>query len=361
MSPGAPSLLDQHMTVLYLLQKLPNVNITYESYYISDANQTTPKIDYEIPLDEKWEVPRGNVVLGNFLGEGEFGRVVKGNVSGLSQQHDDTTVAVKMLKSNYKDTDLVNLVMEMELMKLIGRHDNVLGLLGCCTLDGPLYIITEYSPHGNLLDFLRNHHLPSKPSAIDDLSEKVLVTFALQIASGMEYLASIKCIHGDLAARNILLFDDYIVKIADFGLARETGHTDYYKQKTNGRFPVKWMAPEALTHRRFTTQSDTWSYGVLLWEIMTFGAVPYSSYNDLEKLLKDIEAGYRMMKPKNCSTTIYSLMLKCWNYLPEERPDVTTIIEELNVILADYDAIVEHSDPPSQMENETDSLLESIT
>ncbi|XP_065209731.1 plexin-A2-like [Planococcus citri] len=343
--------------------KLPNVNITYESYYTPDANQTTPKIDYELPLDEKWEIPRGNVVLGQFLGEGEFGSVVKGNVSGLLQQDVNTTVAVKMLKSNYKDADLINLVMEMELMKLIGRHDNVLSLLGCCTIDGPLYIITEYSPHGNLLDFLRNHYLPSKPKeiSIDDLSEKVLVTFALQIATGMEYLASINCIHRDLAARNILVFDDYILKIADFGLARDTGHAEYYKQKSNGRFPVKWMAPEALTHRRYTTQSDVWSFGVLLWEIMTFGAVPYSSYNDLEKLLKDIEAGYRMMKPKNCSTTIYSLMSKCWNYQPEERPDFTTIIEELNVILADYNAIIEHPDFPSQMESETDSLSENTT
>ncbi|XP_065209781.1 plexin-A3-like [Planococcus citri] len=360
--------LDENLSQML---KLPNVNITYESYYTSDANQTTPTIDYEIPLDEKWEVPRGNVVLGNFLGEGEFGSVVKGNVSGLSQQDDDTTVAVKMLKSNYKDTDLVNLVMEMELMKLIGRHDNVLGLLGCCTLDGPLYIITEYSPHGNLLDFLRNRHLSSKPKeiSIDDLSEKRLVTFALQIATGMEYLASINCIHRDLAARNILIYDDYILKIADFGLARDTGHAEYYKQKTNGRFPVKWMAPEALTHRRYTTQSDVWSYGILLWEMMTFGAVPYSSYNDVDKLLIDIEEGYRMMKPKNCSTTIYSLMMKCWNYLPEERPDFTTIIEDLNVILANDDAIAEQPDPyylhvitePSQMENETDSLLEKST
>ncbi|XP_065216994.1 fibroblast growth factor receptor homolog 1-like [Planococcus citri] len=235
--------------------KLPNVTIVYEPYPTTEANKMVSRSEYELPPDEKWEIPRKNVVLGEFLGEGEFGRVVKGNVSGHLQQHNVTTVAVKMLKNTHKDKDLVNLVTEMELMKLIGRHDNVLSLLGCCTQDGPLLIIIEYSPHGNLLDFLRNHYQPSKASE-NDLSEKVQLTFALQIARGMEYLASIKLIHRDLAARNILIFDDYVLKIADFGLAKDIRNADYYKQKTKGRLPVKWMAPETLTHRRHSPQSD---------------------------------------------------------------------------------------------------------
>ncbi|XP_065216499.1 fibroblast growth factor receptor homolog 1-like [Planococcus citri] len=323
-----------------------------------------PRTEYQLPPDEKWEIPRENVVLGDFLGEGEFGRVVKGNVSGHLQQHIGTTVAVKMLKNTHKDKDLVNLVTEMELMKLIGRHDNVLSLLGCCTQDGPLLIVIEYSPHGNLLDFLRNHYQPAESSE-NDLSEKVQLTFALQIARGMEYLASIKLIHRDLAARNILIFDDYVLKIADFGLAKDIRNADYYKQKTKGRLPVKWMAPETLTHRRHSTQSDVWSYGILLWEIVTFGAVPYATYDDAEKLLQDIDSGYRMKKPKDCSMDTYCLMVKCWNHLPENRPDFTRIIHGLEAILKKMDPVIEESDSDcssissvsSHKANETNSLL----
>ncbi|XP_065209814.1 plexin-A4-like [Planococcus citri] len=323
--------------------KLPNVSIVYEPYPTSEENELAPRTEYELPPDEKWEIPRKNVVLGEFLGEGEFGRVVKGSVSGHSQQHNVTTVAVKMLKNGHTDVDMVNLVREMELMKLIGRHDHVLSLLGCCTQDGPLLVIIEYSPHGNLLDFLRNHYQPSKSSE-NDLSEKVQLTFALQIARGMEYLASIKLIHRDLAARNILMFDEYVVKIADFGLAKDIRNADYYRQKTKGRLPVKWMAPETLTHRRNSPQSDVWSYGILLWEIVTFGEVPYATYDDAAKLLKDIRSGYRMKKPEDCSMDTYCLMVKCWNHLPENRPDFTKIIHDLEGILKKIGAVIEESD-----------------
>ncbi|XP_065209231.1 plexin-A4-like [Planococcus citri] len=362
--------------------KIPNVTIVYESYPIADTDEVAPtprseyggprseyegpRSEYELPLDEKWEIPRGNVVLGDFLGEGEFGRVVTGNVSGLLQPHVVTTAAVKMLKTTHKDTDMVSLVTEMELLKLIGRHDNVLSLLGCCTQNGPLLVIIEYSPHGNLLDFLRNHHQPSKAS-VNDLSEKVLLTFALQVATGMEYLASIKLIHRDLAARNILIFDDYVLKIADFGLAKDIRNSDYYKQKSKGRFPVKWIAPETITHRRHSTKSDVWSYGILLWEIVTFGEVPYATYDDAKKLLKDIRSGYRMKKPEGCSMDTYCLMLKCWNHLPENRPDFTRIIHDLEVMLKKIDPVIEESDSDcssissmsshSHKANESNSLL----
>ncbi|XP_065207956.1 fibroblast growth factor receptor homolog 1-like [Planococcus citri] len=284
-----------------------------------------------------------------------------------------TEVAVKMLKKKHSDIDMVNLVKEMELMKLIGRHDNVLGLLGCCTQDGPLLIITEYATHGNLLYFLRNHNRhfsKAQKTTSFNLSEKVLITFAQQVAKGMEYLASMKCIHRDLAARNVLVFDNYIVKIADFGLARDIRHDYYYRQKTKGKLPVKWMAPETLIQKRYTTQSDVWSFGVLLWEIMSFGSVPYMAYDDAEKLLEDIQSGYRMKKPDGCSIMMYSLMCKCWNYQPDDRPKFSEIIGDLNEILGD-DAIIEcpdsdcsDSDSPNSTtsrhmtQNETNGLLE---
>ncbi|XP_065209640.1 fibroblast growth factor receptor 1-like [Planococcus citri] len=353
--------------------RLPNVTIQYTSIPRFAENETVPKDEYELPSDDKWEIPRKNIVLGKCLGEGQFGKVVEGKVSGLLQQNVVTTVAVKMLKNSHTDADMVNLVTEMQLMKIIGRHENVLRLLGCCTLDGPLFLITEYSSHGNLLDFLHKNHHSTVPRKVEqnDLSEEVLITFALQIAKGMEYLASIGFVHRDLAARNILVFNNYVMKIADFGLARDIRQINYYRLKTGGRLPVKWMAPEALTDRRHTSKSDVWSYGVLLWEILTLGDDPYPLHNDADKLMEDIESGYRLKKPANCSINMYCLMSKCWNYLPADRPEFTNIISDLDAILMNCDKVylqtIGQSDPHSSKlttesddtEDETNDLLQN--
>ncbi|XP_065209680.1 plexin-A4-like [Planococcus citri] len=331
------------------IMRLPNVTIQYTSIPRFEENETVPKDEYELPPDHKWEIPRKNVILGKCLGEGQFGKVVEGKVLGLLQQNVVTTAAVKMLKNSHTDADMVNLVTEMQLMKIIGRHENVLRLLGCCTFGGPTLLITEYSPHGNLLDFLQKNHHPTTSQKVTqhDLSEETLITFALQIAKGMEYLASIGFVHRDLAARNILVFDNYVMKIADFGLARDIRQVDYYKLKTGGKLPVKWMAPETMKDRRHTSKSDVWSYGVLLWEIMTLGEDPYPLYNDAKKLMDDIESGYRLKKPANCSINTYCLMCKCWNYLPADRPEFTNIIKDLDGMLMNFDKTIEQPDPPS--------------
>lgn len=198
----------------------------------------------------------------------------------------------------HSDNEMMDLVSEMEMMKVIGKNINIINLIGCCTQGGPLYVVVEYAPFGNLKDFLREHR-PSSGYEIavgteqkekKTLTQKDLVSFAYQVARGMEYLSSrrvstvqnyndirwscfFQCIHRDLAARNVLVSDDYVLKIADFGLARDIHCNDYYRKKSDGRLPVKWMAPEALFHRVYTTQSDVWSYGILLWEIMTLGGM----------------------------------------------------------------------------------------
>lgn len=164
----------------------------------------------------------------------------------------------------HTDTEMMDLVSEMEMMKMIGKHVNIINLLGACTQNGPLYVVVEFAPHGNLRDFLRDHRPTSgyEPTIGQDskerktLTQKDLVSFAYQVARGMEYLASRRCIHRDLAARNVLVSDEYVLKIADFGLARDIHCHDYYRKTTDGRLPVKWMAPEALFHRVYTTQSD---------------------------------------------------------------------------------------------------------
>ncbi|XP_068085907.1 fibroblast growth factor receptor 3 [Anabrus simplex] len=297
--------------------------------------------EYELPLDSEWEFPRDHLNLGKTLGEGAFGKVVKAEANGIVKQGVSTVVAVKMLKEGHTDTEMMDLVSEMEMMKMIGKHINIINLLGCCTQDGPLYVVVEYAPHGNLRDFLRQHRPSSgyEPAIGTDLKEKKtltqkdLVSFAYQVARGMEYLASRRCIHRDLAARNVLVSDEYILKIADFGLARDIHCHDYYRKTTDGRLPVKWMAPEALFHRVYTTQSDVWSYGILLWEIMTLGGTPYPSVPSVEKLFQLLRSGHRMEKPPCCSLEIYMLMRECWSYQPNERPMFGELVDDLDRIL----------------------------
>jgi serine/threonine protein kinase len=141
------------------------------------------------------------------------------------------------------------------------------------------------------------------------------------------------CIHRDLAARNVLISEDFVVKIADFGLTRNIFNTDYYRKTTDGRLPVKWMAPEALFDRKYTTKSDVWSYGVLLWEIFTLGGTPYPSV-PVEKLFGLLRDGHRMEKPPHSSLELYNMMLECWHDSPGHRPSFSDLVADLDRILA---------------------------
>ncbi|XP_013930012.1 PREDICTED: fibroblast growth factor receptor 3-like, partial [Thamnophis sirtalis] len=208
--------------------------------------------ELELPADPKWELARSRLTLGKPLGEGCFGQVVMAEAMGIDKEKPSqpVTVAVKMLKDDATDKDLSDLVSEMEMMKMIGKHKNIINLLGACTQDGPLYVLVEYASKGNLREYLRARRLPGMDYSFDtckmpeeQLAFKDLVSCAYQVARGMEYLASQKCIHRDLAARNVLVTEDHVMKIADFGLARDVHNIDYYKKTTNGRLPVKWMAP----------------------------------------------------------------------------------------------------------------------
>jgi hypothetical protein len=175
------------------LLMLPMVKIQKQK---SSAPADTLTIsEYELPMDPQWEFPRANLVLGKSLGEGAFGKVVRAEADGIQKQGVTATVAVKMLKEGHTDAEMMDLVSEMEMMKMIGRHVNIINLLGCCTQDGPLYVIVEYAPHGNLRDFLRQQRPASGyERAIGTqqktLTHKDLVSFAYQVARGMEYLAS---------------------------------------------------------------------------------------------------------------------------------------------------------------------------
>ncbi|KAM9841006.1 fibroblast growth factor receptor 1b [Aulostomus maculatus] len=298
--------------------------------------------EYELPYDPVWELPRDRLTLGKPLGEGCFGQVVLAEAVGVDRNKPTrlSKVAVKMLKADATEKDLSDLISEMEMMKMIGKHKNIINLLGACTQDGPLYVVVEYASQGNLREYLRTRR-PVGPEywsgcrqpALGSLEVRELVSAAYQVARGMAYLASKKCIHRDLAARNVLVTDDSVMKIADFGLARDIHHIDYYKKTTNGRLPVKWMAPEALFDRIYTHQSDVWSFGVLLWEIFTLGGSPYPGV-PVEELFKLLKEGHRMEKPSACTHNLYLMMRDCWHAVPARRPTFQQLVEDLDRTLS---------------------------
>uniref|UniRef100_A0A3B4A909 Fibroblast growth factor receptor 4 n=1 Tax=Periophthalmus magnuspinnatus TaxID=409849 RepID=A0A3B4A909_9GOBI len=266
-------------------------------------------MEFELPYDPEWEFTRENLTLGKPLGEGCFGQVVRAEAYGLNKDQIDkpTTVAVKMLKDDATDKDLADLISEMELMKVMDKHKNIINLLGVCTQDGPLYVLVEYASKGSLREYLRARRPPGMDYTFDitkvpeeQLTFKDLLSCAYQVARGMEYLASKRCIHRDLAARNVLVTEDNVMKIADFGLARGVHQIDYYKKTTNGRLPVKWMAPEALFDRVYTHQTG---------------------------LLKDIAWTNRQTARTNCK---YMLMRECWHAVPTQRPTFKQLVEELD-------------------------------
>ncbi|ELT91660.1 hypothetical protein CAPTEDRAFT_90852 [Capitella teleta] len=302
------------------------------------SSELTAMSEYVIPLDPQWEFPRDKLNLGKLLGEGAFGVVMQAEAQGgLGKSN---TVAVKMLKDGATDKELADLVQELEVMKIIGRHRNIINLLGCCTQDGPLYVIVEYAPHGNLRDFLRHRRPPTSSGyevPVDDfarpISFKDLVSYGYQVAKGMEYFTSRMCIHRDIAARNVLVGEDFVMKIADFGLTRNIPDNDYYRKTTDGRLPVKWMAPEALFDRRYTIKSDIWSYGVLLWEIFSLGGNPYPSV-PVERLFELLREGHRMERPSCSTVDMYHIMLMCWHQNPDLRPTFSELVNELDRVLA---------------------------
>lgn len=293
-----------------------------------------------LPFDPKWEILREKLSLGEQLGEGAFGRVMKATLTG--SHPDPMTVAVKMPKPDATEREIKDLIQEMMMLCTIGHHVNVIDFIGyCVSSDGPLFMVVEFAANGNLRDFLRAHRPPDsgyeKPvhTVINNrpLTPKELVSYAFQVARGMEFLSSKKIVHRDLAARNILVDESCVLKIADFGLTRNVADTDYYRKTTDGRLPVKWMAPEALFDRKYSSKSDLWSYGVLLWEIFTLGCNPYPTV-PVENLFQLLRAGHRMEKPPYSSIELYTIMLRCWQYHPRQRPNFSDIVRLLDRMLS---------------------------
>uniref|UniRef100_A0A672HDC5 receptor protein-tyrosine kinase n=1 Tax=Salarias fasciatus TaxID=181472 RepID=A0A672HDC5_SALFA len=347
----------------------------------------------EYPLDEqndllqydssKWEFPRDRLRLGK-----------QGAISSVSKIIIIYVLYVlsAWITGGATSNERKALMSELKILIHIGHHLNVVNLLGACTKPGgPLMMIVEFCKYGNLSNYLRSkrddfivyrnqdgkvvssgsggcelselmkRRLESVASTgssassgfiedksycdseeeedeTEDLYKRILtledlICYSFQVAKGMEFLASRKCIHRDLAARNILLSENNVVKICDFGLARDIYKDPDYVRKGDARLPLKWMAPEAIFDKIYTTQSDVWSFGVLMWEIFSLGASPYPGVQIDEEFCCRLKEGTRMRAPEYSSSEIYQTMLDCWQGEPQERPTFTELVERLGDLL----------------------------
>ncbi|KAL9837655.1 tyrosine-protein kinase Fes/Fps isoform 2-T2 [Geothlypis trichas] len=269
-----------------------------------------------VPKD-KWVLNHEDVLLGERIGRGNFGEVFSGRLRA-----DNSPVAVKSCRETLPPELKAKFLQEARILKQY-RHPNIVRLIGVCTQKQPIYIVMELVQGGDFLTFLRSEG--------PHLRVKELVKMTENAAAGMEYLESKHCIHRDLAARNCLVTERNTLKISDFGMSREEEDGIYASTGGMKQIPVKWTAPEALNYGRYSSESDVWSFGILLWEAFSLGAVPYANLSN-QQTREAVEHGLRLDPPEQCPEEVYQLMQRCWEYDPHKRPNFCTIHQDLVAI-----------------------------
>ncbi len=276
------------------------------------------------------EFPITSVRFNQEMGEGSYGKVYGGDLGGIVGGG-STQVVIKTLRPGANAQTRQDFHREIELWNELRGHPNVVQLLGVVVRDDPQCLVFEHpGPQGDLHEFLLRHSPGRAADSISDISdsggggERVMdpsdMSFmAIQIAAGMEYLAGRNYVHRDLAARNIMVGDNLTVKISDFGLSRDSYAADYYRVQSKSLLPVRWMPPESILYGKFTTESDVWSFGVLLWEIYSYGLQPYYGYSNQE-VIEMIRSRQLLPCPEDCPSRMYAFMVECWHELPTRRP-----------------------------------------
>ncbi|CAB1448394.1 unnamed protein product [Pleuronectes platessa] len=273
-------------------------------------------------------IKRHNIVLKRELGEGAFGKVFLAECYNLTPDQEKLHVAVKTLKEG-SESGRADFYREAELLTNL-QHEHIVTFYGVCVDSDPLIMVFEYMKHGDLNKFLRSHGPDAvlmsdgQHSLMVELTQSQMLHIAQQIAAGMVYLASQHFVHRDLATRNCLVGENLLVKIGDFGMSRDVYSTDYYRVGGHTMLPIRWMPPESIMYRRFTTESDVWSLGVVLWEIFTYGKQPWYQLSNNE-VIECITQGRVLQRPRTCPKEVYDLMLGCWQREPYMRLNIKEI------------------------------------
>ncbi|CAI2355870.1 unnamed protein product [Caenorhabditis sp. 36 PRJEB53466] len=337
------------------LEKCKDLDPPTWSHFASANNYMDIQALASANKKDVWEIDTKNLLIqeDHLLGNGAFANVFKGIVKGKipllivnnslnliveSENNGHFEAAVKKLPAHADEQNHLDFFHEIDFMKRLGHHPHVISMLGCVSNPFEPLIVVEYCSRGDLLKFLRRHKDYVLLNKTDDcpveadmcLRIKDLVSIAWQVADGMAYLTSKNFIHRDLAARNVLLTKSLTAKISDFGLCRYMDSALYTAK--GGRLPIKWMSIEALKLYEFSSKSDVWSFGVLLFEIFSMGDVPYPTVQQVD-MLEHLMAGGRLSQPIKCPNEIYNIMMKCWADKPEDRPEFNEMRGEITVML----------------------------
>ncbi|ESO92627.1 hypothetical protein LOTGIDRAFT_120502, partial [Lottia gigantea] len=278
-----------------------------------------------------------NITFIRSLGEGAFGRVYLATCYGLLAEDDVTMVAIKMLKNASIESIKKDFEREAELLTNL-QHHHIVKFYGVSVDGDEMLMIFEYMMNGDLNNYIRCHgpdaSIISSNRSNDSSGEEILMPAQLlhisnQIAMGMEYLASQHFVHRDLATRNCLVGEKLLVKIGDFGMSRDIYSTDYYRVGGTAMLPIRWMPPESMLYRTFTIESDVWSFGVVLWEIFTYGKQPWYELSNME-VIQYIKNGHILERPRDCPEEVYKVMLCCWKTQPHDRMPMKEIHRHLD-------------------------------
>ncbi|XP_075954211.1 ephrin type-A receptor 4b [Anarhichas minor] len=330
--------------------KLPGSRIYIHPHTYEDPNQAV--------RDFAKEIDASNIRIERVIGAGEFGEVCSGRLRVQGKR--EIYVAIKSLKAGYSDKQRRDFLSEASIMGQFD-HPNIIRLEGVVTRCKPVMIITEFMENGSLDTFLKKHD--------GQFTVIQLVGMLRGIASGMKYLSDMSYVHRDLAARNILVNSNLVCKVSDFGLSRVLEDDPEAAYTTRGgKIPIRWTAPEAIAYRKFTSASDVWSYGIVMWEVISYGERPYWEMSN-QDVIKAIDEGYRLPAPMDCPVVLHQLMLDCWEKGRSDRPKFGQIVTILDKLirnpaslreLANSSACREDASTPEFSVSTVDEWLEAI-
>ncbi|KAH9519038.1 Tyrosine kinase receptor Cad96Ca [Bulinus truncatus] len=309
-------------------------------------------------LKMSWEIPRKDVRLLEQIGQGVFVQVWKGRMRRSPGSTDVMRVIIKKLQGEASDRERHFFTAELEVLKMLPAHANVIRLVGSYTANEPWLMMMELANEGTLQQFLQRHG-PGHQQVLIGRGEKASVTMtkkqtltsqkllalAAQVASGLDHLEKFKLIYYRLRSCKILVAKGGICKLSGFGFPNEVAERNLYESNS---VPVRWTAPESLLNNVYNVKTDTWSYGIVVWEILHFGTTPYPTMGPHE-VMESVQNGFRMPKPQHCSSELYELLLRCWHTIPEERPSYQEILEVLSHLVVNADVHIDFCNLPDHL------------